>query len=123
MGTLAGTEPSLALRAARVLLIAAGLAAWFWTQRMLARRAWPAGRIATAFTSGPRPSTATCAHPAAANRLLIASSAIIDALGLLLLGGRCSDRACGRSWLLLLFLLRQVCRRLTAPGCARDDLA
>ena len=45
MGSLTGAETSIALRVARVLLIAAGLAGWFWTQRILAARAFPAGGI------------------------------------------------------------------------------
>jgi PAP2 superfamily C-terminal len=116
METLAGNEPSLALRAARVLLIAAGLGGWFWTQRLLARRAWPAGRI----SDGLHEWTASLnlylrEHPRAANRLLIASSAIIDALGLFLLGGSVLGPSV-RPFLglLLLFVLRQVCQALTA---------
>jgi len=52
---------------------------------------------------------------AAANRLLVASSAIIDALGLFLLGSAVFG-ATVRPFLglLLLFVLRQVCQGLTA---------
>lgn len=116
MESLNGAEPSLALRAARVLLIAAGLAGWFWTQRILAARAFPAGRISDRIHEWTAPwNRYLRERPSAADRLLIASSAIIDALGLFLLGSAVLG-ATVRPFLglLLLFALRQVCQGLTA---------
>ncbi len=116
MESLTGAEPSIALRVARVVLIGAGLAGWFWTQRRLAARPFPAGRIRDRvheWTAGGNRRLRE--HPRAADRLLIASSAIIDLLGLFLLGSSVFGPSV-RPFLglLLLFLLRQVCQALTA---------
>jgi PAP2 superfamily C-terminal len=116
MESLTGAEPQVALRAARVLLIAAGLAGWFWTQRILAARAFPAGRISDRIHEWTAPwNRYLREHPAAADRLLVASSAVIDALGLFLLGSAVFG-ATVRPFLglLLLFALRQICQALTA---------
>jgi PAP2 superfamily protein len=116
MESLTGAEPQIALRAARVLLIAAGLAGWFWTQRILAARSFPAGRISDRIHEWTAPwNRYLLEHPSAADRLLVASSAIIDALGLFLLGSAVFG-ATVRPFLglLLLFGLRQVCQGLTA---------
>lgn len=73
-------------RFVRVLLTILALGIWFWTQSLIARRGAPASGI------GDGLHTMTAAlngyfynSLAAANALLIASSAIIDALGLFLL--------------------------------------
>ena len=116
MGSLTGAEPQVALGVARVLLIAAGLAGWFWTQRILAARAFPAGRISDRIHEWTAPwNRYLREHPSAADRLLVASSAIIDALGLFLLGSAVFG-ATIRPFLglLLLFVLRQICQGLTA---------
>ena len=71
----------------RVLLTAAGLAAWFWTQSLISQRALPAAGIGDGlldWTSSVN--TYLFAHTEAANALLIVSSGIIDLLGLFLLG-------------------------------------
>ena len=76
--------PSLLLR-----LIIAGvvLAIWFWTQSLLGARTAPQTGVGDALhnlTAGWNGYFAH--HPAAANVLLILSSALIDALGVFLLG-------------------------------------
>jgi membrane-associated phospholipid phosphatase len=101
-------------RLLRFLLIAAALAAWFGTQALLARRASPTQGFADrlfALTAGANAFLQT--HPAWANALLALSSAIIDALGILLL----IWSAFGPSMrpflgLLVVFALRQVCQGL-----------
>jgi len=71
----------------RVVVTGAVLAVWFWTQSLLGARTVPTAGV------GDRLHDLTAginsyfgAHSAAANGLLIVSSAIIDALGLFLLG-------------------------------------
>lgn len=78
-----GFRSSLAIR---LLVTAAALVIWFWTQSLIGARGAPASGIADRIHS------ATAAgnlylhlHPAAANALLVVSSAIIDLLGILLL--------------------------------------
>ena len=101
----------------RLVVTAIVLAIWFWTQSLLgARPAPPAGGIGDALhnlTAGVNSYFAQ--NSGAANALLIASSALIDALGLFLLG----------SWLfggsvrpflglVLLMALRQLLQSLCA---------
>lgn len=78
-----GFRSSLAIR---LLVTAAALVIWFWTQSLIGARGAPASGISDRIQS------ATVAgnlylhlHPAAANALLVVSSAIIDLLGILLL--------------------------------------
>jgi hypothetical protein len=101
---------------ARVSLIAVGLALWFWTQRLIGARPFPARGIGDAVHDW----TAACNRwlhdrPRVADRLLVASSAVIDALGIFLLAaaifGRTFRPFVG---LLLLFALRQLCQGLCA---------
>jgi hypothetical protein len=99
----------------RLVVTVAVLAIWFWTQSLLGARTAPVnggiGDVLHNLTAGLNSYFAQ--NSGAANALLIASSAIIDALGLFLLG----------SWLLggsvrpflglvLLMLLRQVLQSL-----------
>lgn len=109
-------EKSLHWRALLARLVVAGivLALWFWTQSLLGARATPSAGIGDALhnlTAGLNSYFAQ--HAGAANALLIVSSALIDALGLFLLG----------SWLfggsvrpflglVLLMLLRQILQAL-----------
>jgi hypothetical protein len=72
--------------AIRFLVTAAALLVWFWTQSLIGARGVPANAI------GDRLQTVTAplnlylqSHPSAANTLLIASSGIIDLLGVFLL--------------------------------------
>lgn len=110
------TEKSLHWRALLARFVVAGivLALWFWSQSLLGARTAPATGIGDALhnlTAGLNFYFAQ--HASAANALLIVSSALIDALGLFLLG----------SWLfggsvrpflglVLLMLLRQILQAL-----------
>ena len=77
---------STALWAVRLGLVVVGLAGWFWTQRLIARRAWPERGIGDAMHLWTAALNRYLrAHPAPANALLIATSAVIDGLGLFLL--------------------------------------
>lgn len=70
----------------RIVLTLLALGIWFWTQSLLAQRALPASGIGDAlhlWTSGLN--AYFNRSPAAANALLIGSSALIDAIGLFLL--------------------------------------
>jgi hypothetical protein len=71
----------------RLILTAIVLTIWFWTQSLIGARTAPVGGIGDALhrlTAGYNDYFSQ--HPAAANGLLIVSSALIDALGLFLLG-------------------------------------
>jgi PAP2 superfamily C-terminal len=71
----------------RVGLAAAVIAVWFWTQAMIGSRASPTSGIADGLhnlTAGLNSYLQQA--PSAANALLIASSGVIDAIGLFLLG-------------------------------------
>ncbi len=104
------------LRLWRLLLIFAGLMAWFATQALLARRGFPSGGVRDALFTWAAPAHAfLLAHPAWANPLLIASSAGIDILGIFLI----LRAAFGRTirpflGLLGLFVLRQVCQGMVS---------
>jgi len=100
----------------RAALIAAGLAAWFGTQSLIGQRPLPDSGVGDAVHRWTAPvHDALLANPAAANALLIVSSAVIDVLGVWLLVvslfGRTVRPFLG---LLLLFALRQMCQALCA---------
>jgi hypothetical protein len=101
---------------ARAALVAVGLGLWFWTQRLIAQRPWPPTGIGDAIHDWTaRWNGWLVARPRAADLLLIASSAVIDLLGLFLLGAA----ILGPTFrpfvgLLLLFALRQLCQGLVA---------
>ena len=100
----------------RVLLIAAALAAWFWTQAKLGQRQFAQGRIGDALLELTAPVNRYLhAHPRVANRLLIASSAGIDLLGIFLLASSIFGPSL-RPFvgLFVLFALRQFCQNLCA---------
>jgi len=107
---------SLPLWVLRAILVAAGLAAWFWTQALIARRAFPQGQISDRLLDSTAPlNRFLWEHPRWANGVLIATSAVIDLLGIFLvvraLFGPSIRPFVG---LLLLFALRQVCQGLCA---------
>jgi hypothetical protein len=84
----ADTNASIGWRrlALRVLLTAIVLAIWFWTQSLIGAKTAPATGVGDLLHSATANWNAYFARtPAAANFLLISSSAIIDALGLFLL--------------------------------------
>ena len=106
----------LALLAARAALVVIGLALWFWTQRLIGRRPFPTrgiGDVVHDWTASWN--RQLNASPRAANTLLVASSAVIDLLGLFLLGAAIFGPTV-RPFvgLLLLFALRQLCQGLCA---------
>lgn len=70
----------------RIVLTALALGIWFWTQSLIAHRAAPFSGIGDALHTLTAGLNSYFYHsPAAANALLILSSAFIDGLGLLLL--------------------------------------
>ncbi len=71
----------------RLVLTAIALGIWFWTQSLIAQRVAPASGVGDALQSLTSGLNSYFYHsPSAANALLIVSSALIDALGLFLLG-------------------------------------
>ncbi|MGC1483645.1 MAG: phosphatase PAP2-related protein [Candidatus Acidiferrum sp.] len=71
----------------RVVLTAIALGIWFWTQSLIARRGVPASGVGDALHTLTAGLNSYFYHsPSAANALLILSSALIDGLGLFLLG-------------------------------------
>ena len=105
------------LIAAHVLVIAASLGLWYWTQWLLAQRKPAAqGAEAQGIADGIHRMTASINrrlnnHPRDANALLISSSLVIDLLGCYLLGsailGSTLQPFLG---LLILYATRQICQ-------------
>lgn len=111
-----GGRPWLGGLVLRVGVTGAVLAIWFWTQARIGARGMPASGIGDTllhWTAGPNSYLQQAPH--AANALLIASSAVIDALGLFLLGSWIF-RGTLRTFLGLVMLLglRQVMQALCA---------
>jgi hypothetical protein len=107
---------SLPLWAAKAIIVALGLAGWFATQALIARRAFPQGRIGDRLHLWTEPLNRDLReHPRRANALLIVTSAVIDLLGLFLVGfavfGPSIRPFLG---LAILFALRQICQGLCA---------
>ena len=70
----------------RIVLTAIALGIWFWTQSLIAQRAAPTSGVGDALHALTAGLNSYFYHsPAAANALLIFSSALIDALGIFLL--------------------------------------
>jgi hypothetical protein len=70
----------------RVVLTAAALVIWFWTQSLIGARGLPASGIGDRMHALTAPANLYLhLHPVAANALLIVSSGIIDLLGIFLL--------------------------------------
>ena len=110
------SRPSARLRIARLLVVVCGLAIWFWTQSLIGAKPPVAGGhgIGDAIHEWTAPWNAWLhEHASAANALLIASSAGIDAMGLFVIGATIFGRSV-RPFLglILLFGLRQVCQAL-----------
>ena len=107
---------TLELWAVRLGLVIAGLAGWFWTQRLIGQRAWPDGIIGDGVHQATAPLNRYLhKRPRAADALLIATSAIIDLLGLFILA-RSIFGPSVRPFLglLILYALRQICQGLCA---------
>jgi PAP2 superfamily C-terminal len=110
-GLSAANRPALRLRVAFVVL---ALSAWFATQALIGRRQFDdagIGDLVHQWTAVPHDYLLT--HPRAANALLIASSGVIDALGIFLLASAIFGPSL-RPFLalLMLFALRQSCQLL-----------
>jgi hypothetical protein len=111
----------------RLLLVIAGLVAWFWTQSLIGQRDFTSGEIGDGVLEATAAIHATLLENSAwRNALLIASSAVIDLLGIFLLGSAIVGRSI-RPFvgLLMLFGLRQICQGLCAlpapPGMIWED--
>lgn len=100
----------------RVLITTVILVVWFWTQSLIGHRSLSDSGIGDGMHSLFAPWNASLhVHPHAANLLLIVSSALIDLMGLFLLG-RWIFSGTVRPFLGLIILmgLRQVCQALCA---------
>lgn len=107
---------SVPLWAVRASLVGGGLVAWFWTQSLIGKRAFPEGRIGDALLDWTAPANRYLhAKPWVADRLLILTSGLIDLLGLFLIY-QAIFGASVRPFvgLLILFGLRQLCQGLCA---------
>src|ERR1700746_2393140 len=107
---------SVCWRGVRLRLMVAGmvLAIWFWTQSLLGARTAPETGVGDALHNLTASWNGYFAHhPSAANVSLILSSAIIDALGVFLLGSWLFGRSV-RPFLglVMLMLLRQIVEAL-----------
>ncbi len=98
----------------RAVAIATALGLWFWTQRLLGRRAPATAGIGDRIHAWTAPlHERLVANPRAADAVLVASSAGIDLFGIYLLG----SALLGPTFrpflsLLALYLLRQLCQAL-----------
>lgn len=98
----------------RMLCVVLGLAAWFGTQSLIGKRPDQGPRIGDVLLDWTAPLHERLhASPAAADALLVVSSAIIDILGVMLLG-RAVFGPTIRPFvaLLMVFVMRQVCQGL-----------
>src|SRR5258708_32350710 len=102
--------------ARRLIVTALVLGVWFWTQSLIGARSLPATGIGDAVHQGTAPlNSYFYENLRAANALLIVSSALIDALGLFLLGSWPVGRTVRPFFGLVLLLdLRQISRYLWA---------
>lgn len=102
--------------AVRLLITAAALVIWFWTQSLIGARGAPTSGIGDRVHDVTASANAYLhAHPSAADALLIVSSAIIDLLGIFLLGKWLAG-ASPRPFLALVIVLglRQIMQALVA---------
>jgi hypothetical protein len=96
--------------------VTAGLGAWFWTQALVAKRAFPEHAIGDAVHDWTAPLNRFLGtHPRWADRLLVVTSSFIDGLGLFLIVATIFGPSL-RPFLgmLLLYALRQLCQGLCA---------
>lgn len=108
--------PALEIVLLRLLVIAAGLVAWFVTQRLIGERHLEDGRIYDhlhRLTAGGNGWLHV--HPSAARALLIGSSLAVDGVTLFVLGYAVFGPSFSPFWgLLCLFVLRQLSQALVA---------
>ena len=99
----------------RVVAVGVGLALWFWTQKLISRKATPGTGVGDRLHDWSAPLHAWLkANPGAANLTLIITSALIDAVGLYLLGSAIFGPSL-RPFvaILILFGLRQICQAIS----------
>jgi membrane-associated phospholipid phosphatase len=98
----------------RAAAVAVALALWFWTQRLIGRKARPAEGIGDRLHDVTEPLHAwLAAHPKAADATLILASAFIDLFGLYLIGATILGPTVRPfAALLMVFALRQLCQWL-----------
>ncbi len=103
--------PAIGLRAG---IIAVALAAWFWTQSLIARKSAPKDGIGDVIHElTARWNRCFSVHPRAANAALIISSGFIDTFGLFLIGAALFGSTFAPFLaILVLFALRQLCQGL-----------
>ncbi len=124
---IADSQSQRALWPLRLVLVALALVLWFWTQSLIGKRAFPGEGIGDGLHTLTAPlHHYLLDHPAAANGLLIVSSAFIDAFALFILGsGVFGPTLRPFVGLLMLFALRQACQALCAlpppPGMIWRD--
>jgi hypothetical protein len=115
--------PAIGLRAG---VVAAALVVWFWTQRLIARKALPKGAIGdVAHELTARWHRYFAANERAANAALITSSVFIDLTGLCLIAAAIFGPTFAPFLaVLIVFALRQICQGFsTLPPAARHYLA
>lgn len=113
---LAASAPAPAPLWLRIGFVAVGLGLWFWSQSLIGKRSFPEGTVGDAVHLWTAPlHDYLIDHPRAASGLLVASSALIDLVGVSLLYlsifGSSVRPFLG---LLMLFVLRQICQGLCA---------
>ncbi|MGA2556408.1 MAG: phosphatase PAP2-related protein [Verrucomicrobiota bacterium] len=103
--------PAIGLRAG---IITVALAAWFWTQSLIASKSAPKDGIGDVIHElTGRWNRCFSAHPRAANAALIISSGFIDTIGLFLIGAALFGSTFAPFLaILILFALRQLCQGL-----------
>lgn len=99
----------------RTAIVALSLVAWFWTQSLIGHRATSDGIVDKVHEYTQPLNDYLQAHRPAANALLIASSLVIDCLGIFLLGASIFGKTL-RPFigLLIVFGMRQFCQWLCA---------
>lgn len=104
---------STSQRVKRVLIIAASLVVWFWTQSLIGHRPIGSGIVDKVHQWTQPANDYLQAHPQAGNALLIASSMVIDSLGIFLIAVSVFGKTL-RPFvaLLIVFAMRQVCQWL-----------
>jgi hypothetical protein len=119
----ARSQPPFSL-AIRIVLTAAALTVWFWTQSLIGGRGFPATGIADRIHLLTAPANAYLQyHVRAANALLIVSSGLIDLMGIFLLS-RWIFRGDARPFLGLVIVLglRQIMQALVALPAPPDAI-
>jgi hypothetical protein len=99
----------------RVLLILAGVGLWYWTQKLISRKLDLGAGVGDRLHDLTTPLHAWFTrNPRATNLTLIVTSALIDAIGIFLLGSAILGSSL-RPFvaLLILFGLRQICQAIT----------